>query len=97
MNRKFVVMLLAVVMLLGLGAGAALAKAPGEYKMVLVLPGPVNDQSWNATNYAGLQAVNKELGTKMEYVENVQAGDYESTFRNYAERGRCFRDAVRAL
>lgn len=87
MNRKFVVMLLAVVMLFGLGAGAALAKAPGEYKMVLVLPGPVNDQSWNATNYAGLQAVNKELGTKMEYVENVQASDYESTFRNYAERG----------
>ena len=23
----------------------------------------------------------------MEYVENVQAADYESTFRNYAERG----------
>ncbi len=38
MNRKYVVMALAVVLLFGLGAGAALAKAPGEYKMVLVLP-----------------------------------------------------------
>jgi len=67
--------------------GAASAKAPGDYKMVLILPGPINDQSWNATNYAGLVAANEELGTKIEYVENVQASDYESTFRNYAERG----------
>jgi basic membrane protein A len=64
----------------------AWSKEPGEYKMVLILPGPINDQSWNATNYAGLLACNEELGAKMEYVENVQAADYESTFRNYAER-----------
>jgi len=62
------------------------AKA-SDYKIALILPGPINDQSWNATNYAGLVQCNKELGTKMEYQENVQASDYESTFRNYAERG----------
>jgi len=58
-----------------------------DLKIVLLLPGPINDQSWNATNYAGLVKSNETLGTKMEYVENVQAADYESTFRNYAERG----------
>lgn len=63
------------------------AKEASQYKMVLILPGPINDQSWNATNYAGLVKSNETLGTKMEYVENVQAADYESTFRNYAERG----------
>jgi len=62
-------------------------KAASDYKIVLILPGPINDQSWNATNYAGLVACNSELGTKMEYIENVQSGDFESTFRNYAERG----------
>lgn len=61
-------------------------KAIEDYKIVLILPGPINDQSWNATNYAGLLACNKQLGTKMEYVENVQSSDYESTFREYAER-----------
>lgn len=67
---------------------AAVKKAkPSDYKIVLILPGPINDQSWNATNYAGLVQCNKELGTKMEYQENVQASDYESSFRNYAERG----------
>lgn len=62
-------------------------KAIGDYKIALILPGPINDQSWNATNYAGLVKCNETLGTNMEYIENVQAADYESTFRNYAERG----------
>ncbi|MFT4006409.1 MAG: BMP family protein, partial [Lacrimispora sp.] len=62
-------------------------KSGADYKIVLILPGPINDQSWNATNYAGLVACNEKLGTNMEYVENVQASDYESTFREYAERG----------
>ena len=66
--------------------GAA-EKGAGDFKIVLLLPGPINDQSWNATNYAGLVKANETLGTKMEYVENVQAADFESTFRNYAERG----------
>lgn len=58
-----------------------------DMKIVLILPGPINDQSWNATNYAGLTACNESLGTNMEYVENVQAADYEATFREYAQRG----------
>lgn len=62
-------------------------KGAADYKIALILPGPINDQSWNATNYAGLVKCNETLGTKMEYIENVQAADYESTFRNYAERG----------
>lgn len=88
---KLTAIALSVVMLFLLaGCGTAAQsgkKAAGDYKMVLILPGPINDQSWNATNYAGLVKTNKTLGTKMEYVENVQAADYESTFRNYAERG----------
>ena len=66
---------------------SAQQKNPGDYKIVLLLPGPINDQSWNATNYAGLVQCNKTLGTNMEYVESVQPADFESTFRNYAERG----------
>ncbi|MDA3810892.1 MAG: BMP family protein [Spirochaetaceae bacterium] len=62
-------------------------KKPSDYKIILILPGPINDQSWNATNYNGLIASNKSLGTKIEYIENVRSGDFESTFRNYAEEG----------
>ena len=66
----------------GSGGGGA---APGK-KMVLLLPGPINDQSWNATNYAGLKKANDQLKTAMEFVENVQSADYESTMRQYGER-----------
>ncbi|MBV7271714.1 BMP family protein [Clostridium thailandense] len=62
-------------------------KKAADYKIVLLLPGPINDQSWNATNYAGLLECNQKLGTKIEYVENVKASDFESTFKEYAEKG----------
>ncbi len=68
-------------------ASASGVKTSADYKIVLILPGEVNDQGWNASNYAGLVACNQGLGTNMEYVENVQSADFESTFREYAERG----------
>jgi len=86
--RKIVLASLLALTLLAVSVGdLAAEKKAAEYKIVLLLPGPINDQSWNATNYAGLAQCNKELGTKMEYVESVQAADYESSFRNYASRG----------
>jgi basic membrane protein A len=56
-------------------------------KIVLILPGPINDQGWNATAYEGLKLVEKDLGVKMEYVESVQQADFESTLRDYGEKG----------
>lgn len=94
--KKFLVFLLVLVMSLSLFAGggsdAATSsesgeKAIGDYKIVLILPGQVNDQGWNASNYAGVVMCNEELGTNMEFVENVQPADFESTFREYGERG----------
>ncbi|MBP8856621.1 MAG: BMP family protein [Anaerolineaceae bacterium] len=93
-KKKFVYLLgllvIAVMLLSAAGCASketAVEKSAGEYKIVLLLPGPINDQSWNATNYAGLVKCNETLGTSMEYVESVQAADFESTFRNYGERG----------
>jgi len=82
--------LLCFALVLGAASNLSAEKKAGDYKIVLVLPGPINDQSWNATNYAGLVQCNKVLGTKMEYIESVQASDFESTFRNYASRGYDF-------
>ena len=93
--KKAAILIIAAAVLLGgcsqkketTAGQASVAKGPGDLKIALILPGPINDQSWNAINYAGLQKCNASLGTRMEYIENVQAPDYESTFRNYAERG----------
>ena len=68
-------------------SGGADGKSAADVKIVLLLPGEINDQGWNASNYAGVVACNENLGTSMEYVEAVQEADFESTFREYAERG----------
>lgn len=62
-------------------------KSAADVKIVLLLPGEINDQGWNASNYAGVVACNEQLGTNMEYVEAVDEADFEATFREYAERG----------
>lgn len=58
-----------------------------DYKIVLILPGPINDQGWNATAYEGLKLVEKDLGVKMEYIESVQQADFEAVFTDYGEKG----------
>jgi basic membrane protein A len=85
-KNSLMILFLSLVLVLSLSA-PIFAQDASEYDMVLILPGSIDDQSWNATNYAGLLAANEELGTNIEYVENVQASDYESTMRNYAQRG----------
>lgn len=57
-----------------------------DYKIVLLLPGPINDQGWNATAYEGLQLVEKDLNIKMEYLESVQQSDFEAVFTDYGEK-----------
>lgn len=52
-------------------------RTAADVKIVLLLPGEVNDQGWNASNYAGVVACNDQLGTNMEYVEAVQEADFE--------------------
>lgn len=86
-SKKFLMLSLLVIGMISLLVLPGMAKDASQYKMVLILPGPINDQSWNATNYSGLVACNKDLGTKIEYVENVQPSDFVSTFRNYGQRG----------
>ena len=98
--KKILAILLTVAMLLCLAAcggeqgetpagneGQSGEKTAADVKIVLLLPGEINDQGWNASNYAGVVACNEQLGTSMEYVEAVQEADFESTFREYAVRG----------
>jgi basic membrane protein A len=57
-----------------------------DYKAAMLLPGSINDQSWNADGYAGLMKI-KELGFDTAYTENVEAADHIDAMRDYARRG----------
>lgn len=64
----------------------ALAQSAAPLKAAMLLPGSINDQSWNAVGYSGLMKI-KELGYETSYTENVPAADHVNAMRDYARRG----------
>lgn len=92
-KKKILALLLVSMLLVSLLAGCSTKKdtvptdGKKDYKIVLLLPGPINDQGWNATAYEGLKLVEKDLGVKMEYIESVQQADFEAVFTDYGTKG----------
>jgi basic membrane protein A len=75
----------AFVLALALVASIGLVAAQGG-KAAMLLPGSINDQSWNASGYAGLLRL-KAQGMEVAYSENVQAADHIEAMKDYARRG----------
>src|SRR3954465_1121616 len=67
-------------------AGLAPGLADAAEKAAMLLPGSVNDQSWNAVGFAGLSKL-KEMGFETAYSENVSPADQIETMKDYAARG----------
>lgn len=62
------------------------AAAEDTSKAAMLLPGSINDQSWNAVGYKGLMKL-KDAGWETAYSENVQSADEVEALRDYAKRG----------
>lgn len=60
--------------------------AKAEDKAAILLPGSINDQSWNALGYSILQSL-KGHGFTGSYSENVGDADEGEALRDYASRG----------
>jgi basic membrane protein A and related proteins len=69
----------------GVFLGASLATAD-PLKAAMLLPGSINDQSWNAAGYAGLLKI-KASGFEIAYSENVPDADDAEAMSDYARRG----------
>jgi simple sugar transport system substrate-binding protein/basic membrane protein A len=82
MRKIALTLLAAVVAVASLSAGGS---AQGG-KVAMLLPGSINDQSWNAAGYAGLQKL-KGQGMEVAYSENVQAADHIEAMKDYARKG----------
>ena len=59
--------------------------ALAQNKAAFLLPGSINDQSWNAQGYQGAEKL-KSMGWEIAYTENVQAADMVEGLRDYARR-----------
>jgi basic membrane protein A len=75
-----------ILLLVALAAALSPTKTLAVDKAALLLPGSINDQSWNAQGYAGLLKL-KEMGWETVYSENVQPADMAEALRDYAKRG----------
>lgn len=58
-----------------------------DFKAALVMPGSINDGSWNETGYESLMRAEKELGIEVAYSERVAHADQMSHLNDYARRG----------
>jgi len=69
-------------------AAVALFAAPAaaDDKAAILLPGSMNDQSWNALGYSILQSL-KPHGFATAYTENVADADEAEALRDYASQG----------
>jgi len=76
----------AAVLVVAAVAGALGIAGADASKAAMLLPGSINDQSWNAAGYAGLQKL-KQQGWEIAYSENVQAADHIEAMKDYARRG----------
>lgn len=102
MKRRLLAGVLAVALaiLAGCGAGGEQTTAGGSTppssaanssgtaakRVAIVLPGLINDQSWNQAGYEGVQKA-KAQGVEIAYTEKVPQAEQLEVFRNYARQG----------
>lgn len=57
------------------------------FRMALLTPGPISDQSWNASAYAGLTAVKDSLGASISHIQTKTPAEFDENFRQYGAQG----------
>ena len=77
--------------LLGLAACAGrdseTRPAADSFRVALLTPGPISDQSWNGGAYQGLLMIRDSLGASISHVQTRTPADFEENFREYGSRG----------
>ena len=61
------------------------AKSDATFRVALLTPGPISDQSWNAGAYRGLEQILKEWSELREVIGLAKVPDH-STIQKAAER-----------
>lgn len=82
--------------LVGCGGGDAAGDATGDtgaaadggaFRVALLTPGPISDQSWNGGAYAGLLRIRDSLGAQVSHIQTRTPAEFEENFRQYGAQG----------
>src|SRR5262249_58647726 len=75
------------------------------FKVALLTPGPISDQSWNGGAYQGLMRIKDSLGAQVSHIQTKTPAQFEEKFRQYGAQGYAlvfghgfeFQDAARRV
>jgi basic membrane protein A len=82
-----IVLLPALLACAGESKQAADDSVPTPFRVALLTPGPISDQSWNGGAYAGLLAIRDSLGARISHVQTKTPAEFEENFRQYGAQG----------
>ena len=58
-----------------------------RFRVALLTPGPISDQSWNGGAYAGLMRIKDSLGAEVSHIQTKTPAEFEQNFRQYGASG----------
>ncbi|MEO9034047.1 MAG: BMP family protein [Gemmatimonadaceae bacterium] len=61
--------------------------ASAAFKVALLTPGPISDQSWNGGAYSGLLQIRDTLGAQISHIQTKTPAEFEENFRQYGSAG----------
>jgi basic membrane lipoprotein Med (substrate-binding protein (PBP1-ABC) superfamily) len=81
--------LLTVAAVGAVACGKAAERSPDadSFKVALLTPGPVSDQSWNGGAYQGLMRIKDSLGAQVSHIQTKTPAEFEENFRQYGSQG----------
>ena len=68
-------------------AGDGTAGAQSVFRVALLTPGPISDQSWNGGAYDGLLRIRDSLGAAISHIQTKTPAEFEENFRQYGDKG----------
>jgi basic membrane protein A len=61
--------------------------AGSRFRVALLTPGPISDQSWNGGAYQGLMEMRDSLGAEVSHIQTKTPAEFEENFRQYGAQG----------
>ena len=67
--------------------GSKTPATSSTFKVALLTPGPISDQSWNGGAYAGLERIRDSLGAQVSHIQTKTPAEFDENFRQYGAQG----------
>jgi basic membrane lipoprotein Med (substrate-binding protein (PBP1-ABC) superfamily) len=73
--------------LLACGGSSSDVQENQAFRVALLTPGPISDQSWNAAAFEGLSRIRDSLGAEVRHVQTRTPAEFEENYRQYGAAG----------